>query len=279
VSGGYIGSEDARFKPRSPDGVNHRSAQRIKAPQAPGLATQPTKIRVMYDCGNSTFDQTNRLMKFERDRSLGTDTGAGWKAPISGTLSLFFESVDVNGAQLPLQARAHNVITLDSWLYPEAPGDYEIMSIKIVPPSEGSPGQIDLTLHAYNRDAYTDVSDDPGNYYMSVPNSNLQLSGFTPLINPAWVLNATLAITADVSGDGNLTIAIPDLLMQRVGFLGPTAFPGFTVSGVPVGTPVALWVEPSEVVGVAPTYGWSAMPFVPSSPPVKLLVATGSFVL
>lgn len=255
ITGGYLGSDDARFSQRAPTGVQHRSAQKMVPRQAPGLTVQPKIIRVNYDCGNSTFDQTNRLMKFERDRSLGTDIGAGWMAPIAGTVSLWYECVDANGALLPQQAKSHNVITLDDWLFPEGPGDYEIMEIQIREASGDTPKMFDLTLHAYNRNAYTDVSDPPGSYYMSVPNSSLTLTGFTPVANAAFVLNATLAVTDD--GDG-VDIAIPDLLIWIMGKVAPTAYPAFDVLGVPVNTPVCLYVDDPAGDGVNATYGWLA---------------------
>jgi hypothetical protein len=246
VTGGYLGSDDARFSSRAPTNVQHRSAQRMVASQAPGLPVQPQIKHVVYDCGNSTFDQTNRLMKFERDRTLGTDIGTGWTAPICGSLSLYYECVDANGKRL-CDARVHDVITLDNWLTPEFTGPYEIIEMEITPPSENQLGQIDLTLMAYNSNAATDVSDAPGNYYMTVPNGSLPLTGFAPVVNPGTVLQATLSITA--SG-GTLTITIPDLSVHLLGQTSPTAFPSFSVSGVPIGAPVALFVSP----GGSPTY-------------------------
>jgi hypothetical protein len=264
ATGGYLGSDDARFSSRTPRNVQHLSARHMVPRQAPGLLQQPIIRRVIYDCGNSIFDQTNRLMKFERDSSLGTDIGPGWHAPIAGSLSLYPEVVDVNGAALIEKVRPKDVITLDSWLYPEAPGDYLVEEMEISTPSDSSLGQIDLTIHAYNRDAYTDVSDDPGSYYMKVPNSSLPLTGFPSVISPAWVLRATLAISADVAGDGNLTIAIPDLSVQVMGIVGPTAYPGFTVSGIPAGSPIALYVSDPDGSGTSPTFGFIAAQAIPA---------------
>jgi hypothetical protein len=253
-AGGYLGSNDARFSARVPTNVQHRSAQRMMPRQAPGLSVQPQIRKVVYDCGNSTFDQTNRLMKFERDRTLGTDTGAGWTAPICGTISFHYECVDANGKRL-CDIRNHDVITLDDWLTPEFTGSYEVIDSVITAPEGTSLGQIDLTLMAYNINAATDVSDAPGNYYMSVPNSSMDLTGFTPVANAAWVMQATLAISSDISGDGKLTIAIPDLSMQLMGQVAPTAYPTFSVTGIPPSTPIALYVvDPGS--GAAPTFGF-----------------------
>lgn len=255
VTGGYLGADDARFAERAPTGVQHRSAQRMVAQQAIGLSVQPRINRVNYDCGNSTFDQTNRLMKFERDSQLGTDTGAGWTAPIAGTLSLYYESVDANGAQLPLKLAPRQVITLDSWLFPENPGDYQVMEMSIRPAKAGQLAQVDLTLMQFNHDAYTDVSDPPDNQYTVVPNSSLKLSGFTPSTFGGYVLNATLGLT-DVGG--TLTISIPDLLIQILGQTAPTSLPTFQVTGVPPNTPITLYVNYPLGLGGAPTFNWVA---------------------
>jgi len=280
VTGGYLGSDDARFSQRAPTGVQHRSAQKIVAAQAPGLSAQPKLRKVFYDCGSMTFDQANRLMKFERDRQLGTDRGANWAAPIAGTLSLFYEVVDGNGIQLPDVVKQHNVITLDDWLYPEAPGDYEIVDVAFRTPrgdgGESDLHQVDLTLRAYNRNAYTDVSDDPGTYYKAVPNSSLKLTGFTPVANASWVLQATLGIT---NASGTLTITIPDLQIQVLGQLAPTAYPAFSVAGVPIGVPVVLYVTDPSGIGTAPTYSWAAGTTLSAAPGTGvMLVAQGTFV-
>jgi hypothetical protein len=253
VTGGYLGADDARFSDRSPVGVQHRSAQKMKPAQAPGVAVQPNLVRVEYDCGNSTFDQTNRLMKFERDRQLGTDIGASWKPPVVGTLSLYLEVVDANGSQLLKKARTHEAITLDEWLYPEAPGDYEIVEMTVISSHGDAVGQIDLAVRAYNRNASPSNSDDPGTYYKSVPNTGLKLGNFTPIPNAAWVLQSTLAVT----GSGSTrTVTIPDLLMQLMGKVAPTAYPGFVVAGIPINTQVALYVKDPSGSGIGATYGF-----------------------
>jgi hypothetical protein len=281
VIGGYLGSNDARFSSRAPTGVQHRSAQKMVAQQALGLTVQPRINRVNYDCGNSTFDQTNRLMKFERDSQLGTDTGASWTAPIGGTLSLYFESTDTNAAQLPKVVKRHEVITLDSWLFPEGPGDYKVQDMEIRAESNASSGQVelvaDLTITAYNRDAYTDESDPPGNQYTTVPGSSLALTGFTPTTFTGYPLQATLGITADVSGDGNLTIAIPDLSVQVLGQVAPTAFPLFKVTGVPRNTMVTLYINYPTGLSNPPTYNWVAGSTIAGT--YVIVVARGVFTL
>jgi hypothetical protein len=266
ATGGYLGSNNARFSPRAPTTVRHLSAQKMVARQAPGLAAQPRVTPVYYDCGNSTYDQTNRLMKFERDRSLGTDIGVGWVAPISGTLTAYLEAVDANNVPL-IQCGVHDVITLDDWVFPEKPGDYEIMEMQIV-----------LELHEYNPNAATDVSDPPGDSYQTVSNSLLPLTGFAPVINPGWLLKATPIGT--VASSGSLTITAPDMSIHVGGQPAATAYPGFSVAGVPVSSPVLLYVDDPSGVGTSPTYGMQAGSGpLTSPPPGRMLVFCGLFTM
>jgi hypothetical protein len=275
-TGGYIGSNDARFSQRAPTTVQHRSAQRMTRMSAPGLAVQPNIRPVRYDCGASTYDQTNRIMKFERDSSLGTDIGAGWTAPITGTLTFYLESVDVNNVPL-LQAGVHDVIHLDDWVYPEKPGDYEIMEMpEILAPAGDSLGAITLVLRQYNPAASTDVSDPPGDSYQNVPNDGLQLSGFAALVNPAWVMQATPIAT--LAGDGSLTITMPDLSVQVMGQPIPTAYPAASWAEITPGSPVLLYVTDASGVGTSPTFT-----MVPGTTPVsspaagEMLLFAGTF--
>ena len=268
-----IGTNDSRFSDRAPTGVQHRSAQLIVAQQAPGLGVQPRITQVAYDCGNSTFDQTNRLMKFERDRTLGTDSGEGWKAPIAGTLSGYPECLDTSGRRLS-DVRCHDVISLDDWLTPEFAGDYEVTEISVLAPTETSLGEIQLTLLAYNPNAPTDVSDDPGDAYATVDNPDLPLTGFLPFANAAWALRATPNVT--LAGDGTLTITIPDLLIQVMGKPTPTAYPGFSVSGVAESIPVILFVDDPSGIGTSPSYGFQEGTGPLTSPPLGRYVVLAS---
>jgi hypothetical protein len=277
TTGGFVGSNDARFSQRAPRTVQHRSAQRMTRQQAPGLAVQPNIRPVFYDCGASTYDQTNRLMKFERDSTLGTDIGAGWTAPISGTLTCYLESVDVNDVPL-LAAGVHDVIHLDDWVFPEGPGDYEIMEFpEILAPAGDNLGSITMQLRQYNPAAATDVSDPPDDSYQNVPNDGLQLSSFAPLVNPNWVLQATPVATV-VSG--NLTITIPDLSVQVMGQPNPTAYPTSYWASIISGSPVLLYVTDASGIGTAPTFTMvpGVTPWV-SPPAGTMLLFAGTFAM
>lgn len=277
TTGGYLGSNDARFSQRAPTTVRHLSAQRMTRQQAPGLSVQPNIRPVRYDCGASTYDQTNRLMKFERDSTLGTDIGAGWVAPISGTLTCYLEAVDANDIPL-LKAGEHDVIHLDDWVFPEAPGDYEIMQIPdLLAPSGSNLGSITMRLRQYNSTAATDVSDPPDDSYQNVPNDGLQLSGFSPLVNPNWVLQATPVATV-VSG--NLTITIPDLSVQVMGQPSPTAYPTSSWAGIVSGAPVLLYVTDASGIGTSPTFTVVAGTTPLASPAAgEMLVFAGTFAM
>jgi len=264
ANGGFLGTNDARFSERAPTNVVHRSAQKMVPLQAPGLGVQPRVIPVEYDCGSSTFDQTNRLMKFERDRTLGTDIGVGWTAPVSGSLTGWDEAVDVNGNALT-GVEVHDVITLDDWVTAEFPGDYEVMEISRTAPSSGQLGQITLQLMQYNPNAPTDVSDDPGLSYTTVPSVDLPLGTF-PLTNAAWVLQATPVGTINPA-TGLLTITASDLSVQWQGNLAPTLYPTAQWVGLTQGKPYVLFLTDAAHNGVAPTFGFVAgtLPLLPEA--------------
>lgn len=274
TTGGFLGTNDARFAEYAPATVNHRSHQKLIAQQAPGLSPQPKIRPVFYDMANSTFDQTNRIMKFERDSSLGPDTGASWTAPISGTLTCYFDAVDAAGNRLA-DVERHDVITLDDWISPEFAGQYVVKNKTVRPPSNGTLATVDLEIVTYYADAYTDVSDPPGDYYQTVPGTGFQLTGFTPVPNPAWTLIAT---PVGVLGSGGTwTITIPNLVMQLGGVAGTTAYPGFSVAGVPNGSPCVLFVNDPAGNGVGATFGFVAGTSLPSPAAGQYVVLIGTF--
>lgn len=483
TTGGFVGTNDARFSERAPTNVVHRSAQKLVAAQAPGLPAQPRIVPVEYDMGNSTFDQTNRIMKFERDRLLGTDTerpvlpvvtapalpppfpvpaGSGvawayplvgdanasfgdgtfgifsdctggasqwtafegspaggiadyfistsfgqtsivmewgnfalgpgalppdaritgiypvtiagciktiaghditynagsvlgffpipdngfnpseffgatigtslaalagatikahlftsirqkdvsdalecsgvgfavyyesatptipttvplasaspsipWKAPITGALTGYFEAIDINGNPL-VDVKEHDVITLDDWVTSEFTGDYEVMERKITAPPGDSLGEIVLQLHQYNRNAYTDVSDDPGGSYATVPSTDLPFGTF-PVTNPAWVLQATPLAILD-AGTGKLTVKTPDLSIQLMGRIAPTLYPNASWTGLVAGNPYVLYVDDPLGTGVGATFGSQAGKLPLTANPVgRYVVLSGVF--
>jgi hypothetical protein len=253
TTGGYVGTNNARFSERAPTNVVHRSHQKMVALQAPGLAAQPRVTPVEYDCGNITFDQANRLMKFERDSSLGPDTGASWTAPITGTISGWLEAIDVNGKAL-IDVQAHDIITLDDWVTSEFPGDYVVTDRTVTPPYDGNLGQIELSIKQYYPTAYTDISDSPGDAYATVPSTDMPFGTF-PVFNAAWVLEETPSVTTN-PGSQLLTVKIPDLSIQIMGQPTPTLYPTSSWSGLTPGAPYVLYVDDPAGNGVGATFGF-----------------------
>jgi hypothetical protein len=277
TTGGYLGTNDARFSERAPTGVQHRSHQKIRAPQMPGLSALPRITPVYYDMGNSTFDQTNRIMKFERDSSLGPDIGADWVAPIAGTLKVYLEAVDAAGNYFK-DVNEHDVITLDDWATPEFAGQYVVQNKTITAPTGDELAMVELDLMQYYADAYTDVSDPPGDAYATVPGTTFQLTGFTPVVNPAWTLIATpIGVLSGSGSSATWTITIPNLVMQIGGVAGTTAYPAFSVAGIPNGTPVVLYIDDPGGDGVGATYGFAAGTALTAPPAGRWIVLIGTF--
>ena len=267
TTGGFIGTQDSRFSERAPVTVQHRAHQRAVGQGAPGLAPQPRLVPVEYDCGNSTYDQTNRLMKFERDRNLGPDpapnSGTPWRAPFEGSVTGFLEAVDAGGNAL-VGVEAGDVVNLDDWVTPEFAGDYEVMDLEVTGPANDGAGAaaalgtVKLNLLEVVSSAYADVSDPPGDSYATVPGAELTF-GTTHALdtnrpNTAWVLRSTLTVTGSGS---TVSVAIPDLQLQLLGHAAPTAYPGFHVTGLTADQPYVLYLDDPTGTGVA-TFGFAA---------------------
>lgn len=277
-SGGYVGSADARFAEREVSSVQHRAHQLLVANGGPGFAVQPKVRPVYYDMGNSTFDQTNRIMKFERDSLLGPDVSpsTSYVAPIGLELTALFEAVDAQGRYLK-DIDHHDIVTVDDWLFPEAPGDYVVQNRTITTTaSTTSPATVELELYPYFPSAYTDVSDPPDDAYLTLPYSNLLVGGEVyPAPNPAYTLQAT---PHGVQSGSAWTITIPDLTMHLLGSVSPTTYPSFSVSGVPNASPVVLYVNDNGAGTVS--FGWQSFGGPDSSislPANRYIVLVGSF--
>lgn len=262
TTGGFVGTQDSRFSQRAPTTVQHRAHQRAVGQQAPGLAPQPRLVPVEYDCGNSTYDQTNRLMKFERDRNLGPDTGASWRAPFEGSVSGILESVDAAGNAL-VGVEPGDVIHLDDWVTPEFTGDFEVMDLEVTGPANdgsgaSSLGTVKLNLLEVIPSAYAQVSDPPGESYATVPGTDLRF-GTLAVADPnrpntAWVLRSTLVVTGSGSA---VSVSIPDLQLQLLGHATPIAYPGFQVTGLTAGQPYVLYLDDPAGSGIG-TFGVQA---------------------
>ncbi len=255
-TGGFLGTQDSRFAQRAPINVQNRAHQRAVGQAAPGLSVLPRVTPVNYDMGNSTFDQTNRVMKYEALRDLGAD-GAVLKAPFKAKLSGRLESVDANFAAL-IGVQPGDVLTLDDWVTPEFAGDYEVTEpVVITCPAAGSgagasgasSGKIELNLQSYNPDAYPDTSDSPGQSYQTLVGRGLDMSDHLPATTPGWTMQATPLY------EGSGVVNIYDCSIWWAGNPAPTAYPAFSVSDVLSNTMYALFVEDAGHAGSGASYG------------------------
>jgi hypothetical protein len=211
-TGGWIGYIQSRFSQRTPE-ISHLQHQialgQILPPAVTG--TRLKRIKVTYDFASMTYDQAMRLLQYEVYRELGLDylnptllqqvfgnldlLGAPWLPPFGLTLSLYSESVDVNGSALKAQLQG-DIITLDPSVFYEFAGDYEIIERYINPiqqeiedSTDGSfvspttrsgalasgtdqnSGILKLVLRTFNRSAgiFTDVSVAPSASFQTVP--------------------------------------------------------------------------------------------------------------
>ena len=163
-----------------------------------------------------TFDQANRLVKYEIYRDLGLDQSP-WSPPIQITLTAWAEAVDANGNILK-KAMPGQVITLDPSAFFEYAGDYEIMepdcilfrgtrpamlteysgevtgSGSMTQMTDQNAGRIILLLRTYNPDVFFDVSDAEAAGYFTVPGQELW-AGPGPVNSNYQVLSDTLSAT------------------------------------------------------------------------------------
>jgi hypothetical protein len=241
ATGGFLGALQSRFQKYAPNGVQHRANQKAVGMVAPGIPAPPRVKPVVYDLGNNTFDQTNRIMKFLMARDLGTD-GPGWFPPLAGTIKLFLEAIDVNGAAVA-ELEPGDVITIDPTADPTFAGTYEIVDpVKTYAPSAGdnTGSLVELALQTYNPNAYTTVSDPPGNSYQTVPGQTLPMGDILPEDTPFWLLQAT----PEASYNGSTgTVTVPDCTIMWMGQTAPTVYPVITLGGIPVGSAVCVFLN------------------------------------
>jgi hypothetical protein len=243
--GGAIGSPNSRFQQYAPNVVQHRAHQKSLGQVAPGITPLPKIVPVYYDLGNNTFDQTNRVMQFYCYQDLGSDV-ANWIAPLVGSVSGALESIDRNGAAL-LEVEPGDIITLDDTAAPSQAGLYQVVDqVSTQFPSAALDGsksgsQRDLQLQTWNPAAFTQVSANPGQSYQTLqaPANLLPMADLMPATPAWWVLQAT----PEASYDGPTgTITIPDLTMMWQGQTAPTTYPTISISGVPVGQVITLYL-------------------------------------
>lgn len=273
ATGGYLGALQSRFAKYAPNGVQHRANQNAGGMVAPGVPSTARVRPVTYDLGNNTFDQTNRVMKFLMARELGSD-GPNWLPPLTGSIELFLEAVDVNGAAAA-ELEPGDVITIDATADPVFAGTYEVIDpLKTYAPSvqDGAGSKLQLALQTYNPAAYTLVSDPAGDIYQTVPGQTLPMGDILPANTPFWLLQAT----PEASYDGSTgSITVPDCTIQWMGQQAPTVSPSISLSGIPVGSGVCVFLNVVDI-GTVPTLSYLATsnPYYPTGiidgPPIPL---------
>ena len=239
-TGGSIGYIQSRFSKRSPElqHFQHQLAQgHILPPSSSGSRLK--RIPVNYDFGSQTYDQANRLLKYEMYRDLGIDQ-TPYLPPVGIELSAFSESVDINGNALKAQLPG-SVITLDPTVFFEFAGDYEIIERYINPfqqevedstdgsflqaPSrsggsrnatDSNSGILKLVLRSFNPDSriFTDTSDAANAGFATVPGQLPFTGGSTG--------SSGFTVTA-----GSMTVTSP-------------AAPEFTADGIAAWTSISV---------------------------------------
>ena len=254
ATGGYLGTEQSRFKPYLPTAVQHRAAQKAFNQVSPGLANFPRPLKAFYDLGNNTFDQTNRLMQWMMIRDLGPDA-TPYVPPIVGTISLFMESIDAAG-NCVAEVEPNDVITLDATVDPIFAGDYIVGSpitdneTQSAQNGGGKSGVREFALQTYQPTAFVDVSMPPGDIYQTLTGLAYPTAD-VPLSNYFYLMQATP--TGGLASDGTATITLPDLSVWWVGQATPTSHSGVSLTEVPIGVHIILYLHLTSFGGAAPT--------------------------
>jgi hypothetical protein len=298
-TGGWLGYIQSRFSQRTPEisHVQHQMAEgQVLPPNTTG--TRLKRIKVSYDFANMTYDQAMRLLQYEVYRSLGLDflnpnllqqvdgnlsrLGNPYQPPFGLTLSLWSESVDVNGNALKAQF-VGDIITLDPTVFFEFAGDWEIIdrytnpiqqeiedstSGNFVSPvsrsgaltsgTDQNSGILQLVLRTFNRSVgiFTDASVAPNASFQTVPGqlpyAGAGISGLT--VQPGATLTATTYY------GGSWSVSWTSFSVQ-LGSGVIVSYPGGGASGSS-GSPVGvLYVDdPTFGGGGGVTFGGGGMP-------------------
>jgi hypothetical protein len=248
--GGYIGTQTSRFGQRAPNTVQHSRHQSATAAVRPGIATLANVKPVKYDLGNMTYDQANRLMQYEMNRTLGLNV-TGWVAPQTGSVTVNADAVDALGNlfdRLRPQEQL-GTFTIDDTVSPEnvAAGNttFVITKMTLYPPSSRYKlGAIEVEFESALPSAgYPDASYTPDSSLLTIASAALpQLGKSNILPYQAWTIQATPQWAGS-------TVTIPDLTVQVLGEPGYRTYPNAVFSNVPTSGPFKLWIA-DETYGV-----------------------------
>ena len=165
---GLIGMNESRYLVDSRP-ADHDQHQFTIGPRGLGLSYQPVQVPLQLDLGNNTADAVDRLLYFQKNRSLGMDQ-TPYIAPFTFTLKANLDAVGINpqdGSDKALMdVVPGELITVHELTSEEFKGDYEFVEANLIPfagpPSgDGDQGMAELTLLGYVPTAFTDTSSAP----------------------------------------------------------------------------------------------------------------------
>ena len=210
---GYFGYSQGRFAQRTPE-INHRQAQ-LSAGQITSSMTENStrysRNKVEYDFANMSYDQQNRILKYEAIRALGVDA-APWKPPVTINLSAWLESVDDLDRILKF-LQCGDCLDLTDRVSWEWAGKYEIQEMDFnffnfaqtdSQPGTASGGTLDLILRTMTDDRFVDVSDAPTASYATLPNDALWAG--SGVANTAYQVKFDSLVAADEGTSVTITI-------------------------------------------------------------------------
>lgn len=173
-AGGKAGFLRCRYMERTPE-FPHKAHQLAKGVAGVGLPRIRNRVRVDYDFANSTYDQVDRLSRYERDLALGPDVQPYAPRPsIAVSAAMFCR--DANG-QVLAGVRPRARFTVDDTASYTFAGDYFVdkQSFKTFGgdtsgKSGSDAGLVNLSLKPYDESIMYDVSNPGG--YVNVPGSD-----------------------------------------------------------------------------------------------------------
>ncbi len=268
-TGGVVGYEQMRFQQRTPRLQHEQAAQAAGQVAGPGAAKKNfKKLSVELDFANCTFDQADRLLKYEMYRDLGLDQSP-WQPPVQITLRAWADSVDANGQLLKSQKNGDR-LTLDQSASWEFGDDYEIIERWLYPfqgaasqlqgsiqqqglpsgsgalamPADQDAGYIQLLLRSYREAPMTDVSDPAVQSYATVPNDDLW-SGPGPVNSGYQVISDTLSAT---DAGSNVTVNYSGVVIRPGGHLDISYTDG-AITNQPYSTRLLVFVDDPHLRG------------------------------